>query len=78
VSGLPILQIATDDVEGGHSCKIHRIGGDELFYLESRGLPHATAEQLLLDGEICRHLETVSSEYRQSICQELHMMIQKK
>jgi Fe-S cluster assembly scaffold protein SufB len=77
VSGLPILQIATDDVEGGHSCKVHRIGGDALFYLQSRGLEQATAEQLLLDSEICRHLETAPADIRATICQEIHHMIQK-
>lgn len=25
VRGLPILEVATDDVIGGHSCKMHRI-----------------------------------------------------
>ena len=32
VRGVPRLEIATDDVIGGHSCKIHRLHGDALIF----------------------------------------------
>jgi Fe-S cluster assembly scaffold protein SufB len=62
VRWVPRLEIATDDIEWGHSCRIHRLGGESLFYLTSRGLTHESAETLLLESEIARHLRTVEGE----------------
>lgn len=59
VRGVPKLEIETNDIEGGHSCKIHRLGGDALFYLESHGLDTRDAESMLLDSEILSHLVTL-------------------
>lgn len=72
VRGIPRLDIATDDIEGGHSCRIHRLGGEALFYLESRGLSQQHAETLLLNSEILRHLSTVPEEFRDMHCREIH------
>lgn len=44
VRGIPTLEIATDDVDGGHSCRVHRIAPEALFFLQSRGLDGETAE----------------------------------
>ncbi len=77
VQWIPKLEIATDDVEGGHSCKIHRLGWDVLFYLESRGLSPEHSEALLLNSEILRHLSTVDESMRHDVCLALHRQIQK-
>ncbi len=60
VRGIPVLQIATDDIEGGHSCRMHRIAGEALFYLQSHGLDTTTAEWLLIDWELRRHTSVIS------------------
>jgi SUF system FeS cluster assembly, SufBD len=60
VRGMPVLEIATDDIEGGHSCRMHRIAGEALFYLQSHGLDTTTAEGLLIDGELRRHTSIIS------------------
>ncbi len=52
----PVLEVATDSIEGGHSCRIHRISGEALFYLQSRGIDASTAEGMLLEAEIDRHV----------------------
>jgi Fe-S cluster assembly scaffold protein SufB len=54
VKGRPVLEVSTDSIEWGHSCRIHRISGDALFYLESHGIDTQTAEGMLLEAEIHR------------------------
>jgi SUF system FeS cluster assembly, SufBD len=71
VRGVPRLEIATDDIEWGHSCRIHRLGGESLFYLTSRGLEISDAETLLLSGEIMRHLRTIDEEMRDGMMEEI-------
>ena len=56
VKGRPVLEVATDSIEWGHSCRIHRISGDALFYLQSHGIDAATSEGMLLEAEISRHI----------------------
>lgn len=71
VRGVPKLEVATNDIEGGHSCKIHRLHGDALFYLESHGLETENAESLLLNSEILKHLDTLPEEMRAEKCEEI-------
>ncbi len=78
VRGVPRLEIATDDIEWGHSCRMHRLGGESLFYLTSRGLTHQHAETLLLNSEILRHLRTIEEDGREKTCYEIHMRLIKK
>lgn len=78
VRGVPRLEIATDDIEWGHSCRMHRLGGESLFYLTSRGLSHQSAETLLLNSEILRHLRTIDENERETICCEIHNRLIKK
>ena len=72
---MPKLEINTDDIEGGHSCRIHRLGGESLFYLTSRGLSEKNAETLLLNSEILRHLKTIEPSERENTCHEIHMRL---
>ena len=58
----PVLEVETDSVEWGHSCKVHRISWDNLFYLESHGIDAKTAEWILLEGEIRKHMNIVDRE----------------
>lgn len=72
VRGVPELRIATDDIEWGHSCKVHRLGGEGLFYLQSRGLDAKDAEALLLSGEIRKHLDTIDdATKKESLYEEI-------
>ena len=75
VRWVPRLEINTDDIEGGHSCRIHRLGGESLFYLTSRGLSEKNAETLLLNSEILRHLKTIEPSERENTCHEIHMRL---
>ena len=46
----PELEIFADDVVCGHGATVAQLDEDQLFYLRSRGLPRAEAEQLLLEA----------------------------
>jgi len=76
VRWVPKLEISTDDIEWWHSCKIHRLGGDILFYLESHGLSASNAEALLLNAEILKHLSTLATEEeKREQCYEIHTLL---
>jgi Fe-S cluster assembly scaffold protein SufB len=77
VRGVPRLEISTDDIEWGHSCRIHRLGGESLFYLTSRGLTHEHAETLLLQSEVSRHLRTVDGEIQEVMRGEVERRVRK-
>src|ERR1700730_12701069 len=46
----PELEIFADDVVGGHGATCGGLDLDQLFYLQTRGLPFAQAEALLLEA----------------------------
>lgn len=78
IRGVPKLEIETNDIEGGHSCKIHRLGGDALFYLESHGLATREAESMLLDSEILSHLVSVDESMKDSLAEEIRTKLVEK
>lgn len=47
---IPDLEIKTDDVKCSHAASISRIPEEQLFYLMSRGINRAQAEELVVDG----------------------------
>lgn len=47
---IPDLEILTDDVKCSHAASISRIPESQLFYLMSRGIPQAEAEDLIVAG----------------------------
>jgi len=49
---IPGMEIKENDVEIAHEATVSRIGDDQLFYLQSRGLPVAQATQMIVAGFI--------------------------
>lgn len=47
---IPGLEILTDDVRCTHGATIGKIDPEQVFYLESRGLPRSDAERLIVEG----------------------------
>lgn len=47
---LPGLEILTDDVRCSHGATVGKIDQDQVFYLESRGMPREVAERLIVEG----------------------------
>ena len=58
----PELEIFADDVVCGHGATVAQLEDDQLFYLRSRGLPRAEAEQLLLEAFAAEAVESVRDE----------------
>lgn len=47
---IPALEIQTDDVKASHAAASGKLDPQELFYLESRGIPTPVALQMLIEG----------------------------
>ena len=47
---IPNLEIEANDVRCGHAASVGPVEEETLFYLESRGIPHDEAEQLIITG----------------------------
>ncbi len=47
---IPGLEILANDVRCTHAAAIAQIDKEQLFYLESRGLPEATSQRLVIEG----------------------------
>ncbi|WP_354698414.1 hypothetical protein DSM112329_04092 [Paraconexibacter sp. AEG42_29] len=47
---IPGLEILADDVRCTHAAAIAKIDAEQLFYLQSRGLPTGTAQRLVIEG----------------------------
>jgi Fe-S cluster assembly protein SufD len=47
---IPGLEILADDVRCTHGATVGKIDQDQVFYLESRGIPTAEAERLIVEG----------------------------
>lgn len=47
---IPDLEILNNEVRCSHAASITRIPESQLFYLQSRGLSHSSAENMIADG----------------------------
>ena len=47
---VPNLEIENNEVHCSHASAVGPIDGEQLFYLESRGVPTETAERLIVTG----------------------------
>jgi Fe-S cluster assembly scaffold protein SufB len=50
IDAVPMLEIENQDVRCSHAATVGRIDAEKLFYLMSRGIDRAAAEQILIDG----------------------------
>lgn len=57
----PQLMIEADDVKAAHGATVGQLNNDEIFYLRSRGLSKARAEQMLSFAFLSEELETVKN-----------------
>ena len=56
---IPVILCDEEDVSGTHGATIGRLGAEELFYMQSRGIPKQVAEQLVARGKVnavCHHI----------------------
>lgn len=57
VRNLPILDIQANNIAAAHGAKIYRLDKEKLFYLQSKGLNHQQACQLLISSYPARLFE---------------------
>ena len=50
IDAVPALEIRTNDVKASHSATVSRVTPEDLFYLQSRGLPERSARTMFVDG----------------------------
>ena len=50
IKTIPGLEINANDVSCSHGATVGRLNDDELFYLESRGIPLKEAEKMIVEG----------------------------
>ncbi|MEO2105163.1 MAG: Fe-S cluster assembly protein SufB, partial [Actinomycetota bacterium] len=68
----PYMNIAEDDAQIGHEASVSKIGEDQLFYLQSRGIEESEAMAMIVRGFI----EPISKELPMEYSVELNRLIQ--
>jgi Fe-S cluster assembly protein SufD len=58
----PELEIFADDVACGHGATCGGLSADQLFYMQTRGLPYAEAEALLLEAFAAELVDEIGDE----------------
>ena len=68
----PVIQIEEEDALLSHEARVGRIGDDEIFYLQTRGIPEDKANHLIVMG----FLEPFAKELPMDYAVELHRLIE--
>ncbi len=70
VNARPILEINADDVKCTHGAAIGQMNPDEIFYLESRGIPKLKAQRLLCNAFAMEGINLIESTEIKSVITE--------
>ncbi len=68
----PYNDIRTDDVSMGHEATVSKVSEDQLFYLQSRGIPEDEAMAMIVRGFI----EPIARELPMEYALELNRLIE--
>nr|MCR5166011.1 SufD family Fe-S cluster assembly protein [Oscillospiraceae bacterium] len=69
---IPIILCHEEDVEGEHGATIGKLNDEQLFYMNSRGLPEKEVYKLLADARIAAAAKLIpDEETRKSVLDEL-------
>jgi Fe-S cluster assembly protein SufD len=69
---IPGLEIEADDVRCTHAAAVAQVDPEQLYYLQSRGLPDATAKRLVIEGFLAELVERApEGEARDSLAAAL-------
>ncbi len=72
---LPSLEILANDVKAGHASTTSGLDPENLFYLESRGLPKASAARMLIEGLLAEPLRDLPDAERVSLLGHLQSAV---
>ena len=59
----PTIRIGEDDVDVGHEATVSKVGEEQLFYLQSHGIPEEDASKLIVNGFIEPIVKELPMEY---------------
>jgi Fe-S cluster assembly protein SufD len=62
MSSKPELEIFADDVACGHGAACAKLDANQLFYMESRGIPRAEAQAILVEAFAAEAFDIVADE----------------
>src|SRR6201988_3470672 len=68
----PTIRISEDDVNVGHEATVSKVGEDQLFYLQSHGIPEDEASKLIVNGFI----EPITKELPMEYAVEMNRLIE--
>ncbi|MDQ2630639.1 MAG: SufD family Fe-S cluster assembly protein, partial [Actinomycetota bacterium] len=68
----PTIRIDENDADIGHEATVSKIGDEQLFYLQSRGLDEEEASKMIVNGFI----EPVTKELPMEYAVELNRLIE--
>ena len=66
----PELEIFADDVKCSHGATVGELDADQLFYLRSRGIPHAEARSILVRAFLAEALDAVSHDAARAVLEQ--------
>jgi len=69
IDAIPGLEIKTNDVKASHSATVSRVTPEQLFYLQSRGLPESIARRLFIDGFMQEMIHQVPESVREKVAE---------
>ena len=59
---VPLILCAEEDVEGSHGASIGRVDENELFYMQSRGIPEEKIVELMAHSKIAQVIKKIGDE----------------
>ena len=62
VHAKPHLEIYTDDLQASHGATVGKLDEDVMTYLQSRGIPEATAKRMMIDAFAADVLESIEDD----------------
>ena len=68
----PTIRIGEDDVDVGHEATVSKIGEEQIFYLQSRGLDEVEASKMIVNGFI----EPITKELPMEYAVEMNRLIE--
>jgi Fe-S cluster assembly protein SufD len=62
IDSIPGLVIDANDVRASHGATVGRVDEEHIFYLQSRGIPRATAERMVVEGFFASVFDRMSQD----------------
>jgi Fe-S cluster assembly protein SufB len=59
----PYMDVEAEDVQIGHEASVSKVGDEQLFYLQSRGISEAEATAMIVNGFIEPFVKELPMEY---------------